>query len=82
MKNNPTGILISSTLILIIIVFFKWEGDMTFRFSSVVLLFNSIGLQFVDKKLKKIIALFFVQIGSFHDLRENRFSGVGAYLRF
>jgi Na+(H+)/acetate symporter ActP len=54
MKNNPTGILISSTLILIIIVFFKWEGDMTFRFSSVVLLFNSIGLQFVDKKLKKI----------------------------
>lgn len=54
MKNNPTIILIGSTLILIIIVFFKWEGDMTFRFSSVVLLFNFIGLQFANKKIKRI----------------------------
>jgi len=54
MKNNPISILIGSTLMLIIIVFFKWDGDMTFRFSSVVILFNLIGLQFVDKKIKKI----------------------------
>lgn len=54
MKNNPEVTLIASIIILIIVVFFRWEGDMTFRFSSVVLLFSFIGLQFTDNKLKKI----------------------------
>ncbi|MDP4237837.1 MAG: hypothetical protein Q8904_00010 [Bacteroidota bacterium] len=43
--------------ILMLVVFFHWEGDMTLRFSTLIMVNSLHGHLYSDKKLKKINAL-------------------------
>jgi hypothetical protein len=54
MKNDKYAYLIFNLLILAFVIFYKWHGDMTARYSFLPLFSAFQGNFFFDKKLRRI----------------------------
>jgi len=54
MKQNDYFTLFLITAFLLFVLFFHWRGDMTLRFSTIVLINSLQGSLYMDKKIKRI----------------------------
>lgn len=74
MDKNKNFTMLVNLVLLILILFFKWQGDMTFRFSTILVLNSLHGQFYSDMKLRRIntivslvlIVIVFV-LGFFYD---------------